>query len=161
MNNLHKFCGALALAAGLVLAAFPASAHGVGSRRAQSGAIGLEFYYSTGEEMSYTPVQVFSPADSEHAYQEGYTDEEGVFAFVPNVDGAWQGICEADGGHRAVAKVDVNLAALNTQTGGAAPEVSGSRVIEGRELAVNALLGVSLLFNISAAVLLWRRRKKA
>lgn len=157
--KIFRYLIASALVAAALSVAAPLLAHGVGSRLAELKPIAVEFYYSTGEAMSYTPVQVFSPDDDKHAFQEGSTDDSGIFAFTPNKDGAWQVICEADGGHRAVAKVDVNLAQLRENSGGT-PEVTGSSFPQGKQLVINALLGVSLLFNLSALAVWFKRNKR-
>ncbi len=161
----HLRMVALVLAA-LVLssaAAVRADAHGVGYSESSLRPVALDFFYSTGELMSFLKAEVFSPSDDKAAYQSGRTDEEGRFAFIPNKPGKWRVVVNDDDGHRAEATVDVTQEFL---AGGAAGGV-GSLVQEkkaapeGPELYLRAGLGVSLLFNIAAFVLLARRRKAA
>jgi len=45
-------------------------------------------------------VTIYSPADSETAFQQGRTDLKGVFAFVPEVPGEWKFVVDDGLGHR-------------------------------------------------------------
>jgi nickel transport protein len=137
----------MAMFVGLTLLGGPAFAHGTGYRQSEEKPLSLEFYYSTGETMSYLETKVFSPKDDHFAFQSGRTDEAGRFAFTPNAPGLWRVVVRDEEGHLAEAKINV--------TGGASPNVnvaavSKPAVPEGTDLAVKAGLGVSLLFNIAA-----------
>lgn len=159
---MNKRFFSLGLAAALMLLSASAFAHGVGARVSTQNPFAFEFYYSTGETMAYTPVKVFSPDDPKIAYQEGFTDDQGRFAFVPIKDGTWKVVCEADGGHRAEAKVDVDMKVLNSASTNGAKDLKteGSSFPQGKQLFINGLLGVSLLFNLSVLILLLRRKKR-
>jgi nickel transport protein len=129
------------------LFASAASAHGVGYRYPAARPVALEFYYSTGESMAYEETKVYSPADEKNSFQTGRTDEFGRFAFVPAVSGDWKIVVRDMEGHRAEASVAVTdefLAGGNTD---APPAPSVPR---GGDLAVRALLGVSVIINIAA-----------
>ena len=154
-------CAAIVI--GLVLAAGPvfrpAHAHGTGYRLSEKKSLSLEFSYSTGETMSYLEAKVFSPRDEKFAFQSGRTDEDGRFAFTPNAPGPWRLVVRDEEGHMAEAEVEVTpefLAGGETTTA-----VSGQGASGGERLALNAILGVSLIFNIAAFVSLWRRTKAA
>ncbi len=123
-------------------------AHGTGYRQSSLNAVALEFTYSTGEAMSYREAKVFSPSDEKFAYQSGRTDEYGRFAFVPNTKGEWRVIVRDEEGHQCEAKIDVNDDEVHVV----------SENLQGMELTVRAVLGVSLMFNIA---LLIRRRQNA
>ena len=142
-----------------------AEAHGVGYQASTLKPVSLEFFYSTGDLMSYLEAQVFSPADEKIAYQSGRTDEAGRFAFTPNVPGKWRVVVKDDEGHRAEAEVDVTQEFLDGGSAsepGSAPAVEAKKAMpEGLELYIRAGLGVSLLFNIAAFVLLLKRQRKA
>lgn len=127
-----------------------AFAHGIGYRQVEKGTVALEFFYSTGEAMGYREAKVFSPQDEKIAYQSGRTDASGRFAFVPDVPGEWRIAVKDDEGHSVTATVSVGE--------GIAP-VSRSSIPEGLELYLRAALGVSVLFNIAAGVLLLRNKK--
>ena len=135
----------LALTAGLIfLCAVESYAHGVGYRHSELKSIALEFFYSTGEKMSYREARVFSPKDSKFAAQTGRTDEQGRFAFIPDTSGEWRVIVRDEEGHRCEAKITVseNLSA----------SIHDESV---NDLWLRAILGVSILFNI-AMIIRWR-----
>ena len=121
-----------------------AFAHGVGFKRSELQAIPLEFSYSTGEKMSYSEVKIYSPKDSKFAVQTGRTDEEGRFAFIPDVSGDWR-VTVSDGqGHLCEAVINANAVEVEVK-----PSDSS--------LVIPALLGVSIIFNI--ALFIVNRRK--
>ena len=119
-------------------------AHGVGFRESKFRATALEFFYSTGEEMSYCEARVFSPNDAKFAAQTGRTDEQGRLAFIPDVPGEWRVIVRDNEGHQCEARVNVS-------------ETLSASVHEesGDDLWFRALLGVSIIFNI-AMIIRWR-----
>ena len=123
-----------------------AYAHGVGYRQSEFRAVTLEFFYSTGEKMSYREVRVFSPKDEKFAAQTGRTDEQGRFAFIPDVPGEWRVIVRDEEGHQCIANVNVSeilTASVNEENSD--------------DLWLRAGLGVSIIFNI-AFIILWRAR---
>ena len=143
----------LAIAAGLIfLSAQMIHAHGVGYRHSELGAVALEFFYSTGEKMSYREARVFSPKDSKFAAQTGRTDEQGRFAFIPDVSGEWRVIVRDEEGHQCEAKITVSEN-LSTSVSEESPGYSVN------DLWLRAILGVSILFNI--AMIIRRRSKNA
>ena len=133
----------------IILSASPVLAHGTGYNISNLKAVALEFFYSTGEKMSYREVKVFSPADSKFAAQTGRTDEFGRFAFVPNVSGDWRVIVRDEEGHQCEANITV------AEDFDAA--VNDSSQPEGFNLYFRAILGVSLIFNIAMLIKLFRR----
>lgn len=138
----------------------PAGAHGVGYRESERRAVSLEFFYSTGESMSYLEAMVYAPKDAGFEYQSGRTDEDGRFAFTPNAAGEWRVVVKDDEGHRAEARVDVTQAYLEGGEGGSSAGVAQKAAApRGMDLYVKAGLGVSLLFNAAAFLSLARRRK--
>ncbi|MBQ7594259.1 MAG: hypothetical protein IJU48_07890 [Synergistaceae bacterium] len=130
----------------LTLCASKSYAHGVGFRQSSFRSIALEFFYSTGEKMSYREAKVFSPKDDKFAVQTGRTDEEGRFAFVPDCVGEWRVIVRDEEGHQCEAKIDIDdVSNLDMK----APEPE-------EPLYIRAILGVSIIFNI--AMLIYRRK---
>ena len=130
-----------------------AFAHGVGYREISLKSIPLEFFYSTGEKMSYCEVKVFSPDDLKFAVQSGRTDEKGRFAFIPDVSGDWRVIVKDNEGHQCEAKINITqefLTGENKITDVKQNYKSNSP--EGFELFIRALLGVSLIFNIAVLI---------
>ena len=132
-------------------------AHGVGYRTPSFAPVALEFFYSTGEAMSYREAKVFSPSDEKYANQTGRTDAAGRFAFVPDVPGIWRVIVQDEEGHRAAAEIDVAESSLKAS---AKASVAEEAAPFDRDIFIRAALGVSLLFNVTAFVSLLRRREK-
>ncbi len=129
------------------------SAHGTGWRRSGFQAVALEFMYSTGEAMSFREARVFSPSDEKFAYQSGRTDEKGRFSFVPDTPGKWRVIVRDEEGHQCTAEIDITAEKLSGHYETSQP----SAIINGTELFIRAILGVSLIFNIAMII----RRKNA
>ena len=141
----------LLLVLGLTLWAGEAYAHGVGFRQSELKAMSLEFFYSTGEKMSYCEVRVFSPSDDKFAVQTGRTDEQGRFAFIPDTSGEWRVIVRDEEGHQCNASVNI---AEEFLSGKAQPESQAeSSLPQGWELFMRGLLGVSIIFNIAMFIL--------
>ena len=151
----------LALTAGLIfLCAVESYAHGVGYRHSELNPIALEFFYSTGEKMSYREARVFSPKDSKFAAQTGRTDEQGRFAFIPDTSGEWRVIVRDEEGHQCEANISVteDFIGGKEHTSGqerASVSASGSSFPQGIDLLIRAILGVSILFNI-VMIIRWR-----
>ena len=142
--------------AGLIFLCGEAFAHGTGYRHSAFKAVALEFMYSTGEAMSYREAKVYSPNDDKFAWQSGRTDEQGHFAFVPNVAGTWRVIVRDEEGHQCTA--EINITPENLTGHDESPKSQSQEgMYTGAELFVRALLGVSLLFNIAMII----RRKHA
>ena len=127
-----------------------AYAHGTGWREVELKAAALEFLYSDGELMSYCEAKIYSPRDDKIAFQTMRTDELGRVAFVPNQQGQWRVVVSDNQGHRAEAKINVTQNLNNN--------LNNNNLISQQELYIRAVLGVSLLFNIAAIILLRRRK---
>lgn len=154
MRKMMMLIG-LAIIAGLIF--FPAKnlhAHGVGYRHSELQAVTLEFFYSTGEKMSYREARVYSPKDSKFAAQTGRTDEHGRFAFIPDMSGEWRVIVRDEEGHQCEAKITVSETLSVSDS--VNDHSSGYSV---KDLWLRAILGVSILFNIAMIIL--RRSKNA
>lgn len=136
----------------LLSRAHVALAHGIGYREIKQKPMVFEFFYATGEPMSYRDAKVFSPQDEKIAYQSGRTDASGRFAFTPNTQGDWNIIVKDEEGHLVKATIAV--------TQEADTPASFSSLPEGREFFVRAVLGLSLLLNIAALGLLAHNKKK-
>ena len=130
-------------------------AHGTGYRQSSMNSIALEFSYSTGEAMSYREARVFSPNDTQYAYQSGRTDESGRFSFIPNVKGEWHVIVRDEEGHQCEAKLDITDEFISgTETASSSPS---NGIFTETELIMRAVLGVSIIMNIALII----RRKHA
>ena len=139
-----KFFIALAV---ILFAAGELFAHGTGFRTSELKSVSLEFFYSTGEKMSYREAKVFSPKDSKFAIQSGRTDENGRFAFTPDSVGEWRVIVRDEEGHQCEAVISITEEQLSGRQDNAVNVHSDTP--EGLNLYIRALLGVSLIFNLA------------
>ena len=134
-------------------------AHGVGYRQSNLKSIALEFFYSTGEKMSYREAKVFSPQDSKFAVQSGRTDEQGRFAFIPDSPGEWRVIVRDEEGHQCEAKINLSKEFFSDEaTSDSQNNNQQKNFPEGLELFIRALLGVSLIFNAAFLIITVKRR---
>ncbi|MBQ7197614.1 MAG: hypothetical protein IJS40_09425 [Synergistaceae bacterium] len=131
----------------------PGFAHGVGYREISLKAVPLEFFYSTGEKMSYCETKIFSPSDSKFAAQSGRTDEQGRFSFIPDASGEWRAIVRDNEGHQCEAKINITEEFLKSENEIENVEQNHENdAPEGFELFIRALLGVSLIFNFALLI---------
>ena len=127
-------------------------AHGVVAAVAEEEAVAVRFGYAGGEPMGYAEVLVYAPDGKTGAaeFQNGRTDAQGRFAFIPNVAGTWR-VVASDMGHRGELLVAVDNASLVTTS---ASSEQGPTVLK-------AVLGMSLIGNMLAGCLFYRRKKQA
>ena len=135
-------------------------AHGVGFKESELKSVPLEFFYSTGEKMSYREAKVFSPNDGKFAVQSGRTDENGRFAFIPDTAGEWRVIVRDEEGHQCEAKINITQEFLNDKNHEKnIPESNNDNNLpRGIELFVRAVLGVSIIFNLAMIIKIYRRK---
>lgn len=128
-----------------------AAAHGTGYRILDGKKpIAVEFVYSSGAPMSYAEALVWSPGDAEVEYQYGRTDRKGRFVFLPDAPGEWK-ISVNDGrGHKAVA-------AYQVATDPSIPKPATIQNPGKVSKIVSAFLGISLIANVTLALLLMRK----
>ncbi len=156
-----------------LLLAYPAFAHGVGAGHAQGPCEAVRFYYSDGQPMAYAEVLVYGPGDAKVEFQNGRTDKNGVFAFVPDRTGPWRVVCNDGMGHRAEyaselvsgndAKTNESPAQQTMQEPVVKPVVKSvvkPVVKQTAPLWLKALLGVSLLFNLALGIRCRRKQPK-
>lgn len=145
----------------LVLNASPALGHGVSYGMAESKALTVFFAYSGNEPMSYVPVLVFGPQSTpDLEFQNGRTDAQGKFAFVPDRSGEWRVEASDGTGHKGVMTVTVTedmLTSGDATSGDGA--YSAAQSAGTPPMAERTILGLSLLANLCLAGLLLRRRK--
>ncbi len=118
-------------------------AHGIESMIENSAekTITVNFHYSDGSPASYTKVKVYAPIDDTVEFQNGRTDKNGRFSFVPDATGLWR-ISQSDGlGHATTLEHDVNIVRTIVKKGnGVKPEQRTNKLIMG-------ILGCSLILN--------------
>jgi nickel transport protein len=146
--NIKFVCILIALATpGIVLA------HGTGYRVLDPGkAVTIECYYSDGTAMAYGDTIIFSPEDLKLEHQNGRTDKNGRVAFFPDTPGTWR-VNVSDGmGHKIQAQVQV-------EPGKNPSSKIQDPVSTGHSRALLAVMGISLIFNLCAGIVLVRRKK--
>ena len=166
----------LALAALLHVGAAQAQAHALYADHTWQGTVALvQFAYAGGAVPTYAKVEVYSPADAKVEFQNGRTDAQGRFAFMPDTPGQWRIIMADNMGHRVEHAVDVSSAQGSAQVAaqGAAqgtaqgagpntdkPAVTGVSPGVGEfSVPLRVLLGLSLLANMALGAAVLRRRK--
>jgi nickel transport protein len=150
---MRKLLFAIAL---MVISASPAFGHGVSYGMAESKALTVFFAYTGSEPMSYVPVLVFGPQSTpDLEYQNGRTDAQGKFAFVPDRSGEWRVEASDGTGHKGVMTVTVTEDMLTSGDGA----YSAARSAGTPPMAERTILGLSLLANLCLAGLLLRKRK--
>ena len=154
-NGLQRLRLAAALL-GICLAALCprlAAAHALyAADTLRDGVVLVQFAYSTGEKPTYAKVEVYSPADDRLEYQNGRTDANGRFAFLPDAPGTWRIIMADNMGHRVEHPVTVGK-----PSDSATPDASAA--LGGFSMPLRILLGLSLLANAALCASLLRRRK--
>lgn len=63
-----------------------------------TGGIGILARYADGSPAACAEAKVFAPGE-DHPFQEGLTDREGRFLFVPSTSGAWRIVIDDGMGH--------------------------------------------------------------
>ncbi|WP_457552820.1 hypothetical protein [Desulfobacula sp.] len=128
-------------------------AHGTGYRVLEQGkAVTIECYYSDGTAMAYADTYIFSPEDLKLEHQNGRTDKNGRVAFFPDTPGTWR-VNVSDGiGHKIQAQVQV-------EPGNTPPIKIQDPGYIGQSHTLSAAMGISLIFNLYAGIVVMRRKK--
>lgn len=155
----------------LFLGAAQAQAHALYAAHTWQGSVALvQFAYAGGEQPTYAKVEVYSPADSKVEFQNGRTDAQGRFAFMPDTPGQWRIIMADNMGHRVEHAVDVcagqtpaSESAQNTGQGNGRAKAAATVAtpgVGGFSMPLRILLGLSLLANLALAAAVVRRRHR-
>ncbi|MBI9083681.1 MAG: hypothetical protein JEZ11_08780 [Desulfobacterales bacterium] len=131
----------------------PVWAHGVHYDFESEKTVCLRVSYSDGEPMSYAKAKIFSPADAEIEHQNGRTDKNGRFAFVPDIEGAWRIDVEDGMGHAVKAEIRIE------DTGDHVKETSPPAA--GGASAVNAMAGLSGIFFLFGLFFWWKGLRRS
>ena len=153
---------AIVLGALLSLVASQAQAHALYAAHTWQGAVALvQFAYAGGEQPTYAKVEVYSPADSKVEFQNGRTDAQGRFAFMPDAPGQWRIIMADNMGHRVEHAVDVSADPTAQQADVKnAGDAAATPGVGGFSIPLRILLGLSLLANMALIAAALRRRQK-
>ncbi|NDV28038.1 DUF4198 domain-containing protein [Desulfovibrio sp. JC010] len=130
-------------------------AHGVAYEMVEtSPAVTFKSGFSTGDPIAYGEVLVYAPDNADVEFQNGRTDRNGVFSFLPDSPGIWK--VEVDGGmgHKLIFDVEVAESA--------ASELAAHKKENPLQASVSirVLLGISLIFNLCLAASYLRARRK-
>jgi hypothetical protein len=161
MRIIHpRGMAAIVLGALLLVAGTAAQGHAHALYAAHSwheGVVLVQFAYAGGEQPTYAKVEVYSPADARVEFQNGRTDAQGRFAFMPDAPGLWRIIMADNMGHRVEHPMEVNAALQAATTAGGAPptEVGPGDFA----MPLRILLGLSLIANMTLAAAVLRRKK--
>lgn len=140
--------------AGIIYFNSMAWAHGVSYEMVEtSPAVTFKSTFSNGNPIAYGEVLIYAPGNADVEYQNGRTDQNGVFSFLPDRSGTWK--VEVDGGlgHKLIFNVDVAESDGNTLAGKTEEKpLQASNTIK-------AMLGISLIFNLCLAVFCLRKAR--
>ena len=101
----------IALAVAWTLATIPGMlhAHGMDYVITEESAVVILATFDDGDPMSYSEVEIHGPQDT-YDYQNGRTDRNGRFAFLPDRPGKWSIAVDAGMGHRIETRFVVETA---------------------------------------------------
>ncbi len=145
---------------------FNALAHGTDYRLIGTNTVvAAEFFYSDKTPMQYTEILVYSPKNEKVEYQNGRTDRNGRFAFLPETNGKWQMKVNDGMGHAVHATVIVNQVNPDSKNTGEISskkrnEVSkkNGRLFGATPMGVKLVFGLSILLNLFMGVYVWKRK---
>jgi nickel transport protein len=93
--------------------------------------------YAGSEPVAYAAVLVYSPLQQETEYQNGRTDANGVFSFVPDREGEWRFVVDDGMGHHAETPITVSAdAAGGVHSAAQEPMSMGFKLITGLAIIV-------------------------
>jgi len=93
--------------------------------------------YAGSEPVAYAAVLVYAPGQQETEYQNGRTDANGVFSFVPDREGEWRFVVDDGMGHRAETPITVSTDAAGGVHGTAhGPMSMGLKLMTGLAIIV-------------------------
>ena len=157
-NFMWGRSAAICLVAALLVSgtAAQAAAHALyAADTRHEGLVLVQFAYAGGGQPPYAKVEVYSPADSKVEFQNGRTDAQGRFAFMPDAPGRWRIIMADNMGHRVEHPVEVK--ALLASSAAAPGNAAGPGQFS---LPLRILLGLSLLANLALAAAVLRRKSR-
>lgn len=95
----------------------PSFAHGISLRHQQVPSVEIEARFDNGEPMVEAQVLVYAPGNPTEAWQEGITDDQGHFSFVPDPaqPGEWE-VMVRQAGHGGVTTIPVSAGMSNPGT---------------------------------------------
>ncbi len=123
-------------------------AHGVEYDIIESKAISIRAGYDDGEPMNYAEVKIFSPFDATIEYQNGRTDKNGCFSFLPDKSGVWKIVIDDGMGHGVVTEIPVK------------DGIKIDSVHHGYPRWLKLVTGISIIFGLNGIYFYIRSRKQ-
>ena len=108
----------------------------------------IEVAYDDGEPMSYAEVKIFSPDNKDIEHQNGRTDKNGCFAFLPDQPGEWKVIVNDGMGHGVVTEVKVKET-MKIQT-----------TTKGWPRWQKLITGIGIIWGLAGLILYFRVRRR-
>lgn len=106
--------------------------------------------YAGAEPVAFGQVLVYSPANRKTEFQNGRTDANGGFSFLPDRDGEWLFVLDDELGHRKEIKIPVAQSRLATGSNEAAgPQSTWQKMI----------VGLAIILGTTGMLLWWKARK--
>lgn len=118
-----------------------------------SQAQAILFTYDDGSLMSFAEVKIHGPDGK--TFQNGRTDKNGVFTFMPSTTGEWKLSANDGMGHLAQASMNIDLATGES----AVAKESAPEPAQGLGKLIKIVLVASLLINFSLIFKFYRDRK--
>lgn len=123
-------------------------AHGVDYEIKEGKAVVLRVGYDDGEPMIYAEVKIFSPGNKDIEHQNGRTDKNGCFAFLPDQIGEWKVIVNDGTGHGVVTEVEVKEAMKIEATA------------KGWSRRQKLITGISIIWGLAGLILYFKVRRR-
>lgn len=115
----------------------------------------VSFTYSSGEPAAYAEARLYGPGDADVEFQNGRTDAEGRFAFLPAQPGTWKIVVADNMGHKVSHAMTIAPAGA---TSGSVPVPADSGEGAWGSVPFRAVFGISLLLNLFLGLAWFRRR---
>jgi nickel transport protein len=116
------------------------------------GATVVAATYDDGSPMAFCDVTVFGPDAREEPYQEGTSDRNGCFAFLPDTNGTWTVTVDDGMGHVAEARIDIDSAG-----GRRSEEAHHADRLSGAVVGISVIFGC---FGVYAMLSGWAQRRR-
>lgn len=124
-------------------------AHGVVYEVKEDKTIIIKVAYDDGEPMNYAEIKIFSPDNKNIEHQNGRTDKNGCFAFLPDEIGEWKVVVNDGMGHGVVTEVKVEEAMKIEKTSYKAwPRWQG------------VITGISIICGLTGLIFYFKARKR-
>jgi len=131
----------------IIFCSFPGWAHDIEHTIQETKAIAITVYYDGGEPMSYAEVTLYSPLDETVDFQNGRTDSNGCFTFIPDRPGDWKIVVNDGMGHGLVTTIPV-------QEG-----MKVDIIQSGNPRLLKLVTGLSAFLGMSGLLFYWRARR--